>query len=248
MERETLVFGLALSLAGFAAKTGLGWAYALSGRGPVGRVAVSAGLLAVYGAAFAGLYMAALRLNMQRFYDIGAPLWRHGVLLHWLLAGLLFLWALALLRRPEESSPAGSRGWLALALPCPVCLGLVFLSTAALTLYFPDEAPWAVLGLYGLFVGTALAGAALYAAGPGRGVRRREDGLGTAMLLTALYFALFARAAPQFADIDRVYRLAGQARTENAAPTASVVGAALAVLALAGAGFWNARRKWGRSA
>ena len=98
---------------------------------------------------------------------------------------------------------AGSRGWLLLVIPCPVCASVILFSVAFFISLFPDQRRWAAAGLYLAFVGIAFFSLAVI------GIFRRgrsgcaETHLGGAMLLMAAYFLLSVTVVPQFADLER---------------------------------------------
>jgi len=117
MELKTLWLGLVLSLAAFAVKTGLGWAYLWQAGRLRLRLAACLGILILYGAVFAALAFLVTKINLLANSATLLPLWQHGVILHWLTALMLCLWGLILLRRGGEAGrdhgrECHSRGWL----------------------------------------------------------------------------------------------------------------------------------------
>jgi predicted transporter len=138
----------------------------------------------------------------------------------------------------------GSYGFLALIIPCPVCLSVVTMSLACLVMYFPNQALMGTLILYGGFlVVAALSGLSLILGflGPGENLERS---LGLAMTTIAAYFMISALVLPQFGQIDRVYRLASYAQeTEKNLPISGPWLVAI-VLALAFFGAAFGRFRW----
>jgi predicted transporter len=227
MELKTLWLGLVLSLAAFAIKTGLGWAYIWRAGGRGRRWAAACGVFALYGALFTAVAALVAKINLLAHYETLLPLWRHGLYLHWLTALMLCLWGLILLRR-SGGAPSGadchapSRGWLALVIPCPVCLSVILMSVATMGLYFPEKAAPATAAMFAAFMLIAALGGGLALAlttgkGSPLGGAAPENTLGLAMLLVAAYFMLSALIAPQFSELGRVYRISAFAADMRAA-------------------------------
>jgi predicted transporter len=240
MELRTLWLGLALSVAAFAVKAGLGWAHLWSVTAPARRPRASLAVAGSYAALFALAALLVAKVNLLAHYDLLAPLWREGVTLHWATALVMLLWGLALMRRPADARCGPSRGWLALVVPCPVCLSVLLMSASALALYFPESARAALAALFGAFVVVAAAsGAVSLRFGGGGGSAAR---LGLVMIAVASYFMLSAMISPRFPDLARVYRLASGARSGGGGvPLGPRLACLGAIALLAGAGFLAAR-------
>ena len=249
MELKTLWLGLLISVAAFAVKTGLGWAYLWAAAPPGRKPAASAAVAALYALVFAGVYLLAAKVNLLAHYDLFEPLWQHGLTLHWLVAALMFFWGFLLLRqRPEACCAGRTKGWLALVIPCPVCLSVLFMSTTGLTLYFPQEAARATAALFGAFALLALAAGLMALKGRSPAAGAAERTLGLTMMLTAAYFMVSALILPQFAEISKVYRLAAYAaENKGGGPTARLEIWGL-VLAVAAGAFHPTRRRLRKAA
>jgi predicted transporter len=244
VELKTLFLGLLVSMLAFAVKTGMGWSYLWLRWSGGRRALLTLGLALLYILLFAGVFLFVSRVNILAHYELFAPLWERGITLHWLAAAFMLLWGLMLLRTDSaECCREGSKGWLALALPCPVCLSVVLMSAAGLVMYFPDDAPKAAALLCLCFLGAAAAAGLLAAAGRGPQAEPLEHTLGLVMILIGAYFIVSALVMPQFSQAGRVYRLASYAEESEFRPG----GAAWAALALAPAllvfGFFRARRE-----
>lgn len=235
MELKTLWLGILLSLAAFAVKAGVGWGYLWTATTRGKRVAASALLLASYVLLFSAVFLFVRRVNLVARLDLFLPLWRHGVTLHWVVSLLLFVWGLLLLRR--GTSCAHSRGWLALVIPCPVCLCVVLVSVSLLSLYFPEESTAAMFALFAAFAGIAAASGIATIRSSGMDGDRAESTLGVAMMLVSSYFVVSALVAPTFAEIGRVYRLLAYASETRTAVTNGLLATFGAVLLVALAGF-----------
>ncbi|MDR2352440.1 MAG: DUF2162 domain-containing protein [Deltaproteobacteria bacterium] len=211
VELKTLWLGLLISTLAFSVKTGLGWSY-LWLKCPKGkRFPVTFSLILLYFVLFAGVYLLVNKVNILAHYEFLAPLWQSGVTLHWLVASLLFLWGLILLRTDNSScacAESPTRGWLALVIPCPVCLSVILMSLAGLVMYFPENALLASSLLYLAFLGVASGAGFLMILSSHPKTEPLERSLGLIMILIAAYFMLTALVMPQFSSVQRIYRLA----------------------------------------
>lgn len=242
MELKTLWLGLLISMGAFAVKTGLGWAYLWGECNPNRKAVATLAVVGVYGLMFAGVYWLVTGVNLMVHYDILLPLWQGGVTLHWLVAGLLLLWGLLLLKS-KPNNCAHSRGWLALVIPCPVCLSVVLMSAAGLALYFPDQAGQAVAGLFLAFLAVALVSGLTTILGRKISNDSPETTLGLVMVLMAAYFIISALVMPQFSDISKVYRLAayaGETRQADLFTNLTTIGG---ILLFMGLGFYTTRSR-----
>lgn len=205
-------------MATFAVKTGVGWGYLWLRCPRRKRVLASALLLLVYAALFTLAFWLVRRANLIERYDIFLPLWQRGFMIHWIVAALLFAWGMILLRRSAPHCEGHSRGWLALVVPCPVCMGVIFISVSLMFLYFPEQSSSALLSLFAAFVVLAAASGILMIRSAGSGGDRSESSLGIFMMLISSYFIVSALVMPNFADIGRIYRLsvyAGEVRNAD---------------------------------
>ncbi|MDR1488009.1 MAG: DUF2162 domain-containing protein [Deltaproteobacteria bacterium] len=245
MEIKTLWLGLLLSMATFAVKTGLGWAYLWSVSPNRKRLWASLAILSIYAALFGGIALFVSKVNLLAHYDIFAPLWRNAVTLHWLVAAMLLLWGVILLGKPNSESCAHhSRGYLALVIPCPVCLSVVLMSTSSLTLYFPDQALQATACLFFAFLLIALL-AGLIINRKTTNSQSTSNKLGLVMCMLAGYFMLSALLVPHFSELSQVYRLAANGRNYSPVALGQIIGCLGVIIVLAGLGFAVAKKRMG---
>ncbi|MDR1313499.1 MAG: DUF2162 domain-containing protein [Deltaproteobacteria bacterium] len=144
--------------------------------------------------------------------------------------------------------PPSSKGWLALVVPCPVCLSVVLMSLAGLVLYFPENALEATGLLYLAFLAVAGGAGLAMIAGRGDDSEPLEHTLGLAMILIASYFMLTALVMPQFSSVGRVYRIASYAKEEAFGWGPGAAALATALAALLALGFLCGRRGARRAA
>ena len=207
MEFKSLVLGLVFGLGVFAVKSGIGLG-ALIGviAEPRRRRLAVFGHLLAYLALF-GLGALLLRqIALLDYFPRVQSLFRVGTTLHLLLAVALGGWGLVLLFGRSGQPGWQRRGWLLLSLPCPVCATVIVLETAFVMQFFPQRALFAVAAMATGFVLVQFLTALLLR----RSLRQTVDGervLGLFMVLLSAYFVLAACLMPQFAQIDRIYRL-----------------------------------------
>lgn len=202
MELKSLILGLAFTLGVFAVKSGAGLAHALNGKSPRRRILLFLGFAGLYAPLFALSRQLAVHGDLLTRMETAMHLAKQGMILHALLATLLLAWGMFLLRRPQEKS-AGSRGWLLLAAPCPVCGTVILGSVAFLHAGYPEQR-WLSLWLFlGFFVVAAGSGLLL-----ARSRLQGNHGLGLMMVLVAVYFLVTLATVPQVKDLERIYRLA----------------------------------------
>jgi predicted transporter len=243
MELKSLWLGMVISMAAFSVKTGLGWGYLWLKLPRRRRAAVSLALLAAYGALFAAVFLLVSKVDLLAHIDIFLPLFSGGVTIHWLIALLLFCWGLYLLKSGRDDCCGESRtskGVLALVIPCPVCMSAILMAASGAAMYFPDDAARAIAGLFAAFAAiSAASGTAMIWGGFGK-KQGREDGgelesdLGFGMMMIAAYFIISALVMPQFAEVDRIYRLAaysGEGVKHDAAAEALTFGVIFALIA-----------------
>jgi predicted transporter len=123
------------------------------------------------------------------------------------MAALLMIWGLVLLRK-NDGFRNDSKGWLMLAIPCPVCMIVILFSVGFLITLFPD-APGSVAVVFYLafLLINLLTMGAIYFYRKTSTISP-EYLLGGAMMLIAAYFFLSVTIIPQFDDVEKVYRLA----------------------------------------
>lgn len=208
MELKSLFLGIFFSIGIFAVKSGVGLHYFLVQKRVLKKKPV---LILLY----CGLYFFIFQLcfhilkeiDVIRYFESMQNVLKSGMFVHILMAGLMGIWGVSLLKRKEDSKK-NSFAWLAMVIPCPVCMTVIFFSIAFLLNYFPDSGDRAVYSVYTGFIGINLLTVILMRLWGTRSGATPEAILGAAMLIIAVYFILSVVIMPQFGDLDKIYRLA----------------------------------------
>ena len=218
MELKSLFIGIIFAIGIFALKNGVGLHYLMMRKGGKIRNPVFFGL---FGLVYLLLFMVCVRIlqhiDMLAHLDRLQTFIKSGMLVHMLMAGGFVAWGLTLLRQGRKAKKP-SYGWLALVIPCPVCITVVFLSSAFLMSYFSDSGQTAVFSAYLSFMGIVIltvTGMSLWGI---KSDSTPEADMGAAMLIIATYFILSVIIMPQFGDVDKIYRIAaykGEKQTTN---------------------------------
>lgn len=214
MELKSLLLGLFFSIGVFAFKSGVGLSYFLSTeKRRKTRYAVLVGHSGFYFLLFFLSLNLIRRVDLLQHFDVMQSFIKAGMSIHLLLACLMALWGAVLLKKgngkTEDAVGTGRRfGWLTMALPCPVCGTVIFMSVAFLLSYFPENGVKGALLMYAGFMGITFATLAIVRLWQKRSGTAPETLLGAAMLAVAVYFGLSVSIMPQFGDIDKIYRLA----------------------------------------
>ncbi|MDX9787511.1 MAG: DUF2162 family putative transporter [Desulfobacterales bacterium] len=208
MAYQSLILGVLFSIGIFAVKSGAGISYVLAVQKKK-RAGVAAFFLfaLVYGVVFAGAAVLLKRIDPVRHLAAIQTFIQSGMIIHLVMAGLLVIWGLRLLTQPPASRTR-SRAWVMLAVPCPVCITVIFFSAGFLITCFPDIPALAVLALYCAFMLVNLVTLEVMFLYRHQRPMAPESFLGGAMLLMAAYFILSVTIMPQFAEMENIYRLA----------------------------------------
>ncbi|MFH0784917.1 MAG: DUF2162 family putative transporter [Pseudomonadota bacterium] len=203
MELKSLIIGLVFSVGIFAAKSGAGLSYLLKRESAFSkRFSAFIGFFSSYGLVFLLAWLVVGWIDLSSHLNAVMLFAKNGMTVHFLLAAVLLLWGVALLKKKGAPNDR-SRGWLLLALPCPVCFSVILCSGAFLHNLFPKN-PWLFAWLFTGFISASLACAlcfVLFSKG------NAEHGLGRIMVLAALYFLVTIAVVPQFSDFERIYRV-----------------------------------------
>ena len=234
-ELMALAGGLAFSLAVFAVKAATGQYWLLAGPGSRrNRAMASLACAAAYVAAFFAAYGLIRRFDAWQLAMDAKWFFAAGVPLHVLLSAGLVIWGMALLAGPSSGPTAPEnrpKGWLLLALPCPVCASAIFLSSAFLLLLFP-AAGWLVpAAAAGFFLAVLYGTVALLLLGTARFRQAPTAVTGKLMIGIGLYFLLLLLVAPRFREIELGWKLAGHRRETPESAWLPLTAAAVTVLA-----------------
>jgi predicted transporter len=205
MELKSLILGLLLSSGAFALKSGGGLGIVfLQAPGKTRRFLSTLVFMAGYAIVFAAAAWLLSTVDFMGHVDLVQTFFKSGMTLHFLLALLLAGWGIHLLKDFGNLKQA-TRGWIPLVLPCPVCFSVILLSCSFVGALYPDT-PLIFLALYAGFILISL-GVAICVTGLVRDPAAVRPFLGALMLFLAVYFGLSVILIPQFADLDKIYRI-----------------------------------------
>ncbi len=132
----------------------------------------------------------------------------YGMHVHFLVASGLLAWGISVLLRDEASSRGGTRAWLLLSLPCPVCLTVIFLDVAMLSALFPRSLAVSTLLPCLFFVLVAgLSGLAFKRAAGMQSAGSPEHLVGWTMIFAAAYFVSAMLLIPHYKEAHSVFDL-----------------------------------------
>lgn len=209
MAYKNLILGVLFCVGIFAVKSGVGIAYVMAGQKKKRAKAGAFLFLAlIYGSVFAIAAAILTKIDPIRHLTAIQAFVESGMLLHVIMALLLLGWGLLLLIKKNNGRPNKSKGWLLLVMPCPVCATVIFFSLGFLLTFFPDNPKSTVPALYLAFMVINLITMGITTVYGKRATMPAESLLGGAMVLMALYFFVSMTVLPQFAEVDKVYRLA----------------------------------------
>ncbi|WP_419655722.1 conserved uncharacterized protein, DUF2162 [Desulfosarcina variabilis str. Montpellier] len=238
---KSLILGVLFSIGIFAVKSGVGIAY-VAGQKKRAREILWVVLLyaLAYGVVFGIAARFLPRIDPVRHLAAIQAFIGSGMIVHLALAAVMLVWGVVLLKGDKPSSvidSGRSRAWLILALPCPVCITVILISSAFLITCFPDHPKIIVFSLYLAFLVVGLASMVLVSRFQAWAMVSSEAFLGSAMLLVATYFLVSVTVMPQFGDLDKVYRLACCPGEEPSTRLSHLMGMVAVAALTFGAGF-----------
>ena len=243
MELKSLFLGLVLTIGVFAIKSGIGLYYFLIQRR---RLMSKLIFLSLYCLVYLLIFVLSShilqRINIIHYFEMVQGFLKSGMFIHILMAGGLIIWGIVLLKR-ENRPGKGSFAWLALIIPCPVCIMVIFFSAAFLLSCFPDSGYPVVLGAYLLFMAIAITTLICMTLWSIRSSLASESTLGVAMLIIAVYFFLSVIIMPQFSDLNKIYRLATYHSGAESINARDILLLYSVMATLFSVGFWAMRRK-----
>lgn len=243
MVMKSLILGVLCSVGIFAVKSGIGLSYCVARRRRI-RSKVWAFLL--FALTYLLVFIAAIPILQQADPIHHLPIiqrWmQSGMLMHLVIAVLMMGWGLILLKQ-NNNTQARSRGWLILAMPCPVCATVIILSAAVIISYFPEHPVLIALFFYLAFMALALFTQGIVHMYRKKSLVQPNGFLGGIMMLMATYFLLSAIIMPQFTDLGQVYRMACYRTDATSLNVTSVLNMILLIVATFAAGFGFTRKK-----
>ena len=208
MELKTLFIGIVFAMGIFAVKSGVGIHYLLT-RKEGGKSKLA--FLSIYSLVYLFLFLFCAyiihNIDIISYFETVQKFLKYGMVLHVLMAGALLLWGILLLKSFRKSG-SGKHAWIALIIPCPVCITVIFLSLSFLISYFPNAVHMAAVSAYLAFMGIISVTIIIMAFWRYNSRNSPELNIGVAMVLIAIYFLLSIIILPQFGNVGRIYRLA----------------------------------------
>jgi predicted transporter len=245
-ELKSLLLGLVFALGTFSVKSGCGVSYLLSTRATYfGKGATLGTVTLTYFVLFVGCWHICTTMDLVRHFNRVKGFFESGMALHVLMAGGTLLWAVSLLK-DNETSRLKSLGWIPLVVPCPVCASVVFFITGFLVAFFPGHSFAAVLGAYAVYLVITLLTIAVVTLTKKPTETTPERTLGLAMLFVSAYFFISILVAPQFAELEKVYRIAAYSYAESGGDTTGVIAVGAFFLLSFATGFALNRIRSGR--
>lgn len=235
MEFKSLFLGILFSVAIFSIKAGVGLHYRFNQANCLNLKKrsnvtwwVSFWFVALYGILFAtvGALVACMEIqtdlkNIQLFFE-------SGMLIHLILASLMLIWGFILLKSNRAVGQSSS-AWLALILPCPLCMAVIGISVAFILALFPDNSIEPLLLFYLIFMALSFLTAACMDKLQRWFIRSPEFMLGYAMATIAAYFLLSILIMPQFSGLDDIYSIASNLRSDGEGANLLVLPIALGI-------------------
>ena len=232
------------SIGVFAVKSGVGVAYGVWHQKRKRDTALGLALFALgYALIFGAAAVILPRLDLARHLSVIQAWVQHGMLVHLVMAALMMGWGVFLLRHSASPAASRSRGWLMLALPCPLCITVILLSYGFLVACLPDHPIGLAALLFFAFVLISLVTTvAVRRYGQISGMPP-DLFLGGVMLLMSLYFIVSVMVMPHFADLDSVYRMARYDAGQPPQEIFQAVGLAVCIAGAFASGFFSTIRK-----
>ena len=207
MALKTLFLGILFSMGIFAVKSGFGLNYYLGTCSGIPKRLGGAALFTVlYGLIFMLCAVLISTTELMAWFPLFQIIISHAMALHFFLAILMVIWSLSLIKTKKDHN-ARTRSWMLLALPCPVCMVVIFLSVAFLTAYAPNHVKEAISLLFLGFMALNLSTLGVLSILEKRTHTKPEHLLGNAMLFIALYFLMSVIIMPQFTGIEEIYSI-----------------------------------------
>lgn len=210
IETKGLVAGLVFTLGIFGAKAGLGLGVRCASGRSLGRVVLAGGVyLVLMAVIFAGGHILARAGDPGRAEALVTWLAGKGMTIHLFMWAGLTAWGVHMLTRNRGGD--GSRAWLMLMAPCPVCLTVILLDLFLFAWLWPGE-PLLSVGLPFLFFAGAAAAAALLSF-----LAVRQGGIdparavGWIMFFCGIYFLFSIALLPHFREAEQIYEVAQKA-------------------------------------
>jgi len=250
MELKTLFIGIVFAMGIFAIKNGVGLHYLLTYKNrKIFKILMIALYLLIYFIAFILISYVLQIIDIIYYFEI-IQKWLHSAMfIHVIMASGLMIWGIYLLKRNNNQRYKSSYGWIALLIPCPICITVIFISLSFIISYFPNAGYLASISVYLVFmtiVSLTVAGMEIW----NKGISFSENSeatMGAAMMLISAYFFLSVVIMPQFSNIDKIYRLAAYHPEVINTPVSYLLSLIIAVTFFFFSGFFLITKKYKRA-
>lgn len=157
MSFSRFAIGIIVVLTAFALKAGIGlYCGVTSYSNRRHRLLLIAGFGAVYFALFMNFCYLWRSGGLTSKFKALLNFASYGMDIHFLVSIGLIIWGLYLLKSSSHGESVNSTAWIALLVPCPVCMTVIFFTVGFVVIYFPGSM-WNMIGIsWGFFTGVSL--------------------------------------------------------------------------------------------
>ncbi len=210
MDIKSIILGIAMSLGIFAVKTGIGQYYCIAKTANRWKVI---GLLLTLNFAYLAVFLLSfiliININFLEYFNEMQLFFKSGMTIHIVMAFFLFYfgWKMIIWERQAPAwQDKTNYSILLLIIPCPVCSTAIFLTTAFMINIFPDKILYSFGICWGVFF--AITMITLIILSLRKSQKNINSSIGELMMLISLYFFFNIAVAPNFKDMERIFRIA----------------------------------------
>ncbi len=209
MDIKSLILGIAMSLGIFAVKTGIGQYYCLA---QIANKWKAIGLLLLLNFAYFAIFILSfiliININFLEYFNEIQFFFKSGMTIHIIMAFFMFYFGWKMIKSEKTEIQLGKSKYsiLLLILPCPICSSAIFLTTAFTLNLLPNKVIYSFFISWGVFFTITMI--TLLILKLHKSQKNINSFIGELMLLISLYFFFNIAVAPNFKDMERIYRIA----------------------------------------